>query len=236
MATAVGGKILKDREQWQRRRSMVKQDQWGRRWHCEVDMFDPGLTFCGVPTLDGRYKPPPVDIPSKYFKRQDPDEPLTLKIDVRQWRRDTMAAIAQWNSRLGELARLMYPNDFGQVLANPTSELLRQAGPMPIPVEFIEAIEAGNKWVLGIPRADGTAYPRPPWATDELMERYQVLRRSHWSVDGVAADRPVDATKYADVEDETSAGVVGVSEEDEAETVSVPRGAGGKFVSRNKRP
>jgi hypothetical protein len=196
-----GNTVLKQREQAKRRRAMKKLDDFGRVWNCETDIEDETSGWINA-TLDGKYNAP-TDIPRKYMKKGDPTNVFRMVINFAQWKADWRERMTEWSARLTELAQSMYPNDFGMHLANPTPDLLRMAGPMPIPLEFIEAMEVGNKWALGIPKADGTFYPRPKWATDELWAKYQLLKQSFWTVSEQDGFGVPDPSKYADEEDES---------------------------------
>lgn len=209
--------FMQDREQHTRRKSVQKIDDYGRIWHCEVDLFDEQFSHCGIPTLDGKYRPP-IDIPVKYMKKHDPKQPFRFVLNIALWKRDWAARMVEWRARLAEAAQQMYPNNYGAMLTDPSPELLREVGSMPIPLEFIEAIEVGNKWALGIPRSDGTYYPRPKWATDDLMARYALLKQSYWAVDAAegAEFAAPDPAKYADEDDDTVPTVV---DDDENENV-----------------
>jgi hypothetical protein len=197
--------FMQDREQADRRRSIKRKDDYGRVWHCVIDVHDDRMGHCGPPTLDGKYLPP-IDIPLKYLKKLDPEDQFRQVIDIARWKADWRDRMVTWKARLVELAQIMYPNDFGEKVENPTADLLREAGPMPIPLEFIEAIEVGNKWALGIPKADGTYYKRPSWASDELWARYQLLKQSFWMAgQDAGAMRQADPSMYPDEEDEVEA-------------------------------
>lgn len=221
------GSLLKDREQHTRRFGMKKKDRWGREWHCQVDRNavrnrdnEPSFAHVGIPTLGGRYKPV-VDIPPKYLKKQDPEEPTMMNVDLDLWERDLRAAAVHWQDAMRDWAKKMYPNTFGEALANPPAELLQVSGPMPLPVEFVHAMKAGNKWVLGIPKPDGSYYPRPKWATDELMERYHALMQSYWSPGTENGELPrVDLSKYADEEGDEDAVTVAVGVDEDSEDYS----------------
>ncbi len=215
--------VLQKREQNTRRRAMKKRDHADRIWHCVVDIEDELSGHCAVPTLDGKYLPP-IDIPYKYLKNVDREDPFHMMINFAQWKADWRERMVQWKSRLVAVAKHMYPNDWGHHMKRPTAQMLEEAGPRPIPVEFIEACEVGNRWALGIPKADGTYYPRPKWATDDLWAQYQLLRQSFWIAEGDGAFPEPDASKYLDEEDE-SAAVADVVDENEEPT---PRGKKGR--------
>lgn len=224
--------FMQDREQADRRRSIKRKDDFGRIWHCVIDIHDDRMGHCGPPTLAGKYRPP-IDIPLKYLKKLDPDDQFRQVIDFARWKADWRDRMVTWKARLVELAQIMYPNDFGEKVESPTPDLLREVGPMPIPLEFIEAMEVGNKWALGIPKPDGTYYKRPSWATDDLWGRYQMLKQSFWMAgdSDTGGARKADPSMYPDEDDvaePVAVGAAAYADDDEETVAPKPKGRRGR--------
>lgn len=212
----MAGKVLQHREQHTLYRAIKRRDIHGRIWNCQFHVDDEKSGNAGTPMLDGQYSPP-IDIPLKYLKHTNPDDPFLQPIDFAQWKMDWRERMRTWRERLAMIAKAMYPNDWGAHVASPTPQMIEEAGARPIPLQFIEAIEVGNKWALGTPKPDGTYYPRPSWATDELWGQYMLLRQSFWLVDGDKAFPEPTPDQYPDEGDEEAAEVESVDEDEENE-------------------
>lgn len=83
----------------------------------------------------------------------------------------------------------------GEALRNPPIDLLVETGPGPAPIEIVEAMDAGNKWALGL------STQRPKWVTDDMLDRVAALTRSTGYRESGGRVGDVDATKYLDEEE-----------------------------------
>lgn len=187
--------ILKGREQHKRRRNVIWRDQWGRAWDGEMDTET--LAPVGAPPFL-KSTTSPIDIPPHYVVAI-PGEVGRLRVETGRWKQELRERRREHRLTLQEQARAMYPNNYGDMLANPPRALLEAVGPGPLPVEFIEAMEAGNQWVLGLRRADGRPYRRPPWAT-ALWDSVVALKRALWS-EGEDTDDGRPPGTYPDVDE-----------------------------------
>lgn len=118
-----------------------------------------------------------------------------LFVNHRKWRQAFSVRDAEWKDAMRENAKKMYPSNVGEALRNPPIDLLVETGPGPAPVEIVEAMEAGNKWALGL------STQRPKWVTDDMLDRVAALTRSTGYRESGGRVSDVDATKYLDEEE-----------------------------------
>lgn len=175
---------------------MYVTDQHGREWEGHFDL----RTLAWVSALHLVSANPPVDIPPKYLEpiRGQNGRNVSSKIVVneRRWLKDTVERLGEWRDALLVNAKRMYPNNFGEMLQNPSRDLLVETGPGPIDPRFIEAMIAGNKWALGLTDR------RPPWVTDEMLEGAAALKRSFGWRSQLTHDGTIDPSLYPDADDE----------------------------------
>lgn len=171
------------------------KDQHGRLWR--VNFHPKNMLWTCPPTLrDAR---PPLDGEQDYVEPMldDRKEPIAgqLYVNHRKWRQAISTRDAEWKDAMRENAKKMYPSNVGEALRNPPIDLLVETGPGPAPVEIVEAMEAGNKWALGL------STQRPKWVTDDMLDRVAALTRSTGYRESGGRVSDVDATKYLDEEE-----------------------------------
>ena len=202
---------------------MVFKDQYGREYDVEVDVKT--KSWVAAPILrDAR---PPVDLPQNML------EPVVDKkgrvlfgqiyANYPKYRRAVLERRNEWLDTVAFVAKQMYPNNYGEMIANPTRALLLEVGPGPVALELLEAAEAGHPWALGKRREDGSFHPRPKWATQDMLDGVAVLKRSTGFREGVGdSSLTFDAAKYFE-DDELDARL-------DVEEATDPTAVGGKTV------
>jgi hypothetical protein len=181
--------------QYHRMRPAVFRDQHGRRWSAQVSTDT--LSPCTPLTPVGWQAPYPMLMPDgKYLVMGGAFGELV--IDYDRWLRDLFDGRRAYEQQVLEWARKLYGGAAMEMIRKGDPDLQRVAGPGPMNPEFVRAMKSGaNKWVLGIRRPDGTPYPVPTWAAEHLWT-LQVTET--W--DGSDVDTSVDASRYADAEDD----------------------------------
>lgn len=150
----------KPQQQHEKRSHHVYTDQFGREWETTLDTTTkPKAAPCSTISAHGWRDP--LDTPAKYLeygKSSASDAKGThffrLWVNVAQWEQDLVQSHADWNARLIATAAGMSPKDGGAALlgegGNDVSpHLLEVVGEKPQPVEFVQALIAGNKWARG---------------------------------------------------------------------------------------
>ena len=170
--------------QWERRRNHEMVDQHGREWETTLDFIANGP--CGPinPKFDA-----PLRVHTKYLRFQ-PNKASLLIIDYDQWITDVEIAWKDWDQRLYDDAILLFGTAGPKMYKERAPELLRHTGPHPEHVELIKAAKAGNKWVLGLKKPNGEAYPMPEWAAQFIPKKEEI------------AEEFPDVDEYGDVEEQ----------------------------------
>lgn len=183
--------LVPTRQQHERRQSSLWTDQHGREWHCEIDISSQRPV--SIPTPTGGFKPP-IATPEKYLKPH-PKSFGRFVIDYAQWKMDLMERESERTRTLIGLAEAMFGEKAPSALEAPPPSLLNKVGAGPLPIEFVMAMEAGNKWALGLRRTDGTLYPQPSWVTADLLRRWKAATRTVWSQNDAYGEGIPTATK-----------------------------------------
>jgi hypothetical protein len=98
-----------------------------------------------------------------------------MHIDYDNWEAMVVDAHKNFENRLHDTASAMSPLDMGAShIANRPPALVKMMGPAPVPVDFVRASRAGNKWILGIPKPDGSQYPVPQWAEKYMVKPIEI--------------------------------------------------------------
>lgn len=138
--------------QAQKRRHHTMADQFGRDYETTLDMTcKPHPAPCS--TINPLGWRDPLNTPAKYIVYDGKDF-FRVRINVEQWEADLTMAHAEWRARLTATAASMSPKDGGAALLGDgindiSPHLLDQVGEKPQPVEFVQALIAGNKWARG---------------------------------------------------------------------------------------
>lgn len=151
----------KPQQQHQKRSHHVYTDQFGREWETTLDTTTkPKAAPCSSIMPHGWSDP--LDTPGKYKEwgkanahGEKGTDFFRLWINVEQWEQDLLLGHADWKARLVTTAAGMSPKDGGAALLgegeNDVSPyLLEIVGERPQPVEFVQALIAGNKWARGL--------------------------------------------------------------------------------------
>lgn len=174
-------------------------DQHGRKWETTIDFIANGP--CGPINPKGWNAP--LRVPTKYLKFQ-PENAMELVIDYDSWIPNVEEAWRVWDQLLYDDAILLFGTEGVKAYTEKKPELLRHTGPHPEHVELIKAAKAGNKWVLGIKKPDGSTYPMPSWA-EPFIAKSAAVEESYPDVE--------DLDKYGDVEEEFDPKAVGGKKE-----------------------
>jgi len=149
------------RDQQDERQVVVFTDQHGREWIATVEIWT--MHPVDEPRPNGWTAP--VLPPPQYF-RYSTTRHGVCRIDYDAWLEDLRQLHAAWESDVLELMRR---------LKLPREEAEAEVGRKPLDPRLVMAMQAGNKWILGIPRGRDAAgrpiyYPQPPWAEGLLPE------------------------------------------------------------------
>ncbi|MHB1310636.1 MAG: hypothetical protein ACYC3L_01375 [Gemmatimonadaceae bacterium] len=197
---------------------MLVTDQHGREWEGEFDL----RTLTWVGPLHLRIADPPVDIPLKYVEpvKGPNGRNVAGRVIVREerWLKDTLERLVEWRQDMTLRAKAMYPSNYGEMLKNPSRDLLVEVGPGPIHPDFIRAMMAGNKWALGLTNK------KPSWVTDAMLEGAAALKRAFGWRETVGELGEIDPSLFPDADDEDE--LPETDDETEAEAVPVRRGPG----------
>lgn len=197
--------LPKKREQYADRvHAAVWTDQWGREWAGNKDKKTLHPSSQILP--EGWASPHVALIPPPQYHVFNKRDNGKFKIDTTRWRRDQEGARQEWRKQFGELARGVYKDKSVEAIRELSATILELVGPMPIAGVWIEAMEANNRWVLGIPNRRGEMDPRPAWV-DELMEGthctpWDTLQRVEFYEGAVGSIAPADVKKYGNPDDD----------------------------------
>lgn len=182
--------LVPTRQQHERRTSSIWTDQHGREWHCEIDISSQKPVSIPTPTNGFRQ---PIPTPEKYIKPH-PKNFGRFVIDYPQWKMDILERDSEYTRSMIGLAEAMFGEKAPDALKAPPPSLMNKLGSRPLPVEFVMAMEAGNKWALGLRKPDGSLYPKPAWVTEELERRWRAATRTVWGAgDAFGEGLPVAA-------------------------------------------
>jgi hypothetical protein len=165
----------KELSQEERRRMGFPRDQHGRKWEAVYDIIANAPCSALIPH---RWSAPWLPPDAYFVFSSDPARDREVVIDYDRLVRDRQAARAEYDRALKAEARKHGPSAHAMLEAHtlpdgrksPHPLLLEEVGPPPLSDVFARAARAGNKWVLGLRRPDGSAYPVTPWAEPHLHE------------------------------------------------------------------
>jgi hypothetical protein len=164
------------RAEWmEKRQTMEAVDQHGRRWTAMYQFQNKPFPAPVSPLKAIGWQPPHPELmpPAQYL------EPLRgnrIRIRYAQWRQDVREA---WSERAkhGKMAaQAMFGARAGQAWAERDADVMAEIGTMPLHPTFIDAMDAGDLWALGVPKADGTPRETPEWATSYVKTLPSVLK------------------------------------------------------------
>ena len=189
------GATIKRKSQQDYRRAAVLRDQHGRRWGTQVESET--MEPCVAMTPFGWSAPLPAMVPPQKYLITSGTEFGVIVIDYDRWIIDLSDAEREYRDHLLQTARQHFGAAAMRAIDERDPKLKQLAGPPPAATTYLKAMKAGNKWALGILKPDGTRYPMPPWAVDELDSLRAIETYGGTGVD-LGAD---DAALYPDVED-----------------------------------
>ena len=178
-------------------------DQWGREYNadCERKTQHP----CGP--YAARYRAP-IYPPAKYIVIIDTVRAKVV-IDTHRWIADLIdehgmywREVHTWaKEKAGVKALDLYNRETGRV----DPQLLAFVGIAPMPIEVIQAMRAGNRWLLGLPLDNGQPASKPKAAPREFFPDAETLRerdpfreRDPWADDGAELSTVVPAKNTAE--------------------------------------
>lgn len=149
---------------WQtKKQMMVWTDLHGRRWNAMTRFQNrPFPVWVNQPRPADWSPPVPELLPPAEFLV--PARGNRIQIAYAKWREQLRAA---WRYRKGyqlQAATDLYGRKAGDAIAANDSAVLEAVGSMPLHPLFVDAMEAGDLWALGVPKADGTPRETPAWA------------------------------------------------------------------------
>ena len=180
-------------------------DQWGREYNadCERKTQHP----CGP--YAARYRAP-LHIPAKYIVIVDTVRAKVV-VDTHRWIADLLdehdmywREVHYWaKQKAGVKALDLYNRQEGRVDA----QLLPFVGIAPMPIEVIQAMRAGNRWILGLPLDNGRPAPKPKavprehFPDDEQIKARDPFReRDPWAEKGAELSTVVPEKNTAEPE------------------------------------
>jgi hypothetical protein len=186
-------------EQAKFRSIRIYRDQHNRQYDVTVDTRDPALTWVAIPIP--RYKVPDKRMyPPANFLKPVLQEMGRMRVDYDAWLALTIENEDAFNTELLKICQAQNPNDALRLYENPTKEILRLAGPRPMPSELVRAMRAGNAWALGMKPANEV----PPWVNTSIKEwiKKGTPRNAVVVKDDDARFLIEDAEQYADYEEQ----------------------------------
>lgn len=149
-------------DQAEKRTVATIRDQHDRPWDATLDTEPKArLGFCTPPIP--KFSAP--ILPPQEYLRPVLGEFGSLRIDYDAWIAELQMASDGYTRQLRSYALQHYKGQMvGEVLRNPPPDLIAMVGEAPPPLDFARAARAGNKWVLGLRKSDGSLYPMPTWA------------------------------------------------------------------------
>lgn len=195
LTEALGATIkVKGQEDW--RRPATLRDQHGRTWATQINKETLHPVIAMTPA--GWRSPFATLTPAQKYLKVPQHEFGMVFVDYDQWIVDWSDAEREYRDHLLQVARKEFGAAAMRAIDERDPKLRLVAGPGPQSVEFVKAMKAGNKWALGIPRADGTPYPMPPWA-EPLADSLRLIE----TYDGSNIAQDVTIDMYPDVDDDT---------------------------------
>jgi len=189
----------KPQKQWEKRRHHTMTDQFGRVFECVLDTTSKPHA-APVSAINPHGWTDPLNTPEQYKsygKATASDAKgssfFRIYIEVERWEQDLLDAHAEYEARVVATAAAMSPKDGGAALLGDgpndrSLHLMEIVGQKPQPVEFVQALIAGNKW------ARGESDQVPSWA------------RKLMPIKVIPASRTEDLTalraKFPDADDE----------------------------------
>lgn len=151
-------------------------DQWGREWgaNCEKKTQHP----CGP--YAARFRAPLMPS-AKYIVIVDTIRAKVV-IDTRRWIQDLIDLHnAYWEEvevHAREIAGVRAPTLYSIENGTVEPQVARLVGKRPMPIEVIQAMRAGNPWILGLRKPDGTEYAKPAAAPRDFFPDAEQLLAS----------------------------------------------------------
>jgi len=196
MLDALGATIkVKGQEDW--RRPATLRDQHDRPWATQINKET--MHPCIAMTPAGWRSPLAALTPAQKYLTVPQHEFGKVFVDYDQWIIDWSDAAREYQNHLLQVARKEFGAAAMQRIEERDPKLRLLAGPGPAAVDFVRAMKAGNKWALGIPRADGTPYPMPAWAAS-IVDTLKPIE----TYDGSDIELDAGIDQFPDVEDETA--------------------------------
>jgi hypothetical protein len=138
-------------------------DQHGRAWSALFRLKNKPFPAPVSPYRPVGWMAPLPELlpPQQYFR---PVRGNRVLINYEAWRQDLQTAFQERTAAGKQAAREMFGSKAGDAWKQRDPEVIAEVGSLPLNPTFVDAMEAGEKWVLGIPRNDGSLRPVPAWA------------------------------------------------------------------------
>ena len=185
---------VRQRGQHERFASVIWPDQHGRMLTFTID--DTSGHPVGMVGPYGWAPPTPqLFPPQKYLQPDGGKFAGRIRIDYDTWLVDLHDAGRQFGQWVREVARKQFPSGAAEAIATKHPLLMAEAGQAPPHPDIVRAMKAGNPWVLGLKKPDGSAYAMPEWAVS-LLDSWRVVET--WGGgDGETDDGGMDAFPLA---------------------------------------
>lgn len=200
------------------RRNQRFVDQHGRPWSGTIEIktghptgvleptWTKGLTQLAPNGAKVRYQVPDYLVPDQIYVKPHPTDHGVLFVDYPKMLDDLKEAWRDWQSRVSK-TELKFHGDKANPKA-PSAQTLDLAGAPPQRVELVLAMQAGNRWALGL------SPKMPKWAKELLP-----------ASDVTEMDFPdAEEEEYLDAEDENVSAILGqMAEAGESEAERIAR-------------
>ena len=150
-------------EWMERRATMTWTDQHGRHWDAMTQFKNkPFPCWTGTPRPAGWSAPhPELMPPSEYLS---PLRGQRIRVDYARWRESLRDAWKERTAHAKIAAKDMYGERAGDAWDERSPAVMEAVGTFPLHPLFVDALEAGDLWALGIPKGDGSRRDVPDWA------------------------------------------------------------------------
>lgn len=192
-------------------------DIHGRTWVGMTRMMNDGLKMpAWVSSLrpDGWSPPHPELVPPAQYLRPSNTKMLRVLIDYARWREDLRRAWKDAKSFKMRAASDLYGRKAGEALSVNDPDVAEEIGTLPLDPVWVDAMEAGDLWALGIPKPNGQPREVPEWAKPYQAKLASVVkaqiaaeRYAEHGLRFVTSDEPMQAPRpfvpqaYDEVED-----------------------------------
>ena len=189
------------RSKWMQKKQTMRWTDLHGRHYSAMTRFqnNPFPVWVNNPSPDGWKPPAPELFPPAQF--MVPVRGNRIQIAYAKWRESLRVAYRERKDYRIKAATDLYGRKAGDALNADDQAVWDEVGTMPLNPLFVDAMEAGDLWALGIPRADGTPREVPEWAAP-LMARLKSTQKAEDAAEAkvtksmfITSDAPVLASR-----------------------------------------